>query len=74
MRVRFLQQYCAWHPGADPVLCDADAENLIALGFCEPFDKPPAKAKKPEPELVAETPAEPLEAHAPPVRRGRFSK
>lgn len=50
MRVRFTQRYCAYYPGADPVLDDAEASRLIALGVCLPYDAPPA------PEFTPATP------------------
>lgn len=56
MRVRFVERYGAWWPGADPVI-DADlATDLTKRGFCVPFDAP-VVAQVPEPEPVVVTDA-----------------
>jgi hypothetical protein len=76
MRVRFIQRYCGYWPGANPILCEPELSQLLAAGVCEPFDKPAPKAPKPvaveEPteveEEVVEVPEE-LKPH--PLRRGR---
>lgn len=76
MRVKFIERYNAWWPGATPELDPALAAVLIQRGHCTPFDAPDAQpapqAEVVEPAPVDDAPA--VEAPAPtvtPTKRGR---
>lgn len=72
MRVLFTQPHCAYGIGADPTLDDDEAARLIAMGVCEPYDKPAPPAKVDAPPLPAVEPTPepeaPAEPEAPPVK------
>lgn len=42
IRVRFLERYCGYFPGADPSLDDELANRLIADNTAVPYDSPAA--------------------------------